>query len=92
MGVPPITRTGKIQKRIRRALIVADRPLLTIDLVESAYPRATPPYAHWHYKSVRRAATRFAQRVGGPGRAFIIWGPNRELAERLADDASADGD
>jgi hypothetical protein len=93
MGVPPVRCTGRIQKRVRRALTESNgRPLLTIDLLEHAYPRVAPPYERWRYTAVYRAATRFAARVGGPGRAFIIWGPNRELAERLAEDAFAEGD
>ena len=54
--------------------------MLTIDLLEHAYPRVTH-YEPRHYVSVYRAATKFAVRVGGPGRAFIIWGPKLELAE-----------
>ena len=93
MGVPPVRCTGRIQKRIRRALIESNgRPLLTADLLEFAYPRVDRfgREQRWRYTAVYRAATKFAARVGGPGRAFIIWGPNPELAERLAEDNSAE--
>ena len=92
MGVPPINRVGRIQRRIARALIASDGPLLTVDLLEAAYPRVTPPYEHWRYKTIYKSAEKFAVNVAGPRRAFIIWGPNRELAERLAEDASAEHD
>ena len=87
MGVPPINRVGRIQRRIARALITSNgQPLLTGDLLESAYPRATPPYEHWRYKTIYKAASKFATRVGGPGRAFIIWGPSPELARLIRDE------
>jgi hypothetical protein len=89
MGKPPVDRVGKLQRQIRRALIAADRPLLTIDLLEYGFPRLDR-YRHWHYKSVYRAARKFAVNVAGPGRAIVIWAPNPELAAALADDISAE--
>jgi hypothetical protein len=90
VGQIPKNRIGRVQRRIRRAFIASEgRPLLTIDLLEHAYPRVDR-YQRWHYKTIYKSAEKAAERVGGPGRAFIVWGPNRELAERLAEDASAD--
>ena len=83
MGVPPINRVGRIQRQIKRAFVVSGgQHLLTIDLLEHAYPRVTH-YEPWHYVSVYRAATKFAVRVGGR-RAFIIWGPKPELADQIS--------
>ena len=62
---------------------------MTIDLLEYGFPRVAR-YEPKHYVSVYRAATKFAERVGRPGRAFITWGPNPELAAILAEDASAE--
>ena len=88
----PKTRIGRIQKRIRRAFIESNgAPLLSAHLLASCYPRLDC-YRPWHYKSVYRAASKFAVRISRPGRAVAIWGPNRELAERLAEDASAEHD
>jgi hypothetical protein len=80
----PKNRVGRIQKQIRRAFIASSgRPLLTIDLLEYGYPRVDH-YERWHYVSIYRAASKFAVRVGGPGRAFIIWGPKPELADLVS--------
>ena len=65
-------RVGRIQRQIKRAFIAAEgRPLLTIGLLERGYPRVAH-YELWHYTSIYRAASKFAVRVGGPGRAFDI--------------------
>ena len=91
MGVPPINRTGRIQKQIRRAFIASGgRPVLTIDLLEYSYPRVDrfSREQRWRYVAVYRAAAKFGARVGGPGRAVVIWGPNAELSKRLAEDTS----
>ena len=90
MGIPPINRVGRIQRQIKRAFIASGgQPLLTIHLLEHGYPRVDH-YERWHYVSIYRAASKVAERVGGPGRAFIIWGPNRELTKRLAENYSAE--
>ena len=84
----PKNRIGRVERAIFRALVTAgDRPLLTINLLEHAYPRVVDDrYRRWHYKSVYRAARKFAVNVAGPGRAFIIWGPKPELAEKISAD------
>ena len=85
MGIPPINRVGRIQRQIKRAFIASGgQPLLTIHLLEHGYPRVDH-YERWHYVSIYRAASKFAVHVAGPGRAFVIWAPNRELAALLAE-------
>ena len=77
MGVPPVTRVGKIQRRIARAFVESNgAPLLTtIHLLEHSFPRVTH-YESKHFVSVYRAASKFAVRVSRPGRAVVIWAPN----------------
>jgi hypothetical protein len=52
---------GRIQVRIRRLAVVADSPLTTPQLVRRLYE---PPFKHWHYSNVRRAAAKYCERVG----------------------------
>jgi hypothetical protein len=60
-------REGRIQRQIRRALIAANgKPLKTRDLINWAFPGARE---FWHYKSIYRAAPRYAVKDGR------IWKP-----------------
>jgi hypothetical protein len=52
---------GRIQINIRRLAIVADGLLTTPQLVRRLYK---PPFKHWHYSNVRRAAAKYCERVG----------------------------
>jgi hypothetical protein len=64
-------RVGKIERQVRRLLIVRGR-MTTTQLMEAIYPR---PTQHWHYERVRRAASKFAIECGrrrSPG-VPIIW-------------------
>ena len=59
----------------RRALIAAGgRPLMTRDLLRWAYPRVDR-FQCWHYKSIYRAAPRYAIKVDR------VWLPRRDMAQ-----------
>jgi len=57
------SRVGRIGRQIRRALIAAGKPLSTVELVAYAYPRQIR-FERWQFNSVRRAAPRYAVRIG----------------------------
>jgi hypothetical protein len=65
-------RVGRVQRQIRRLLIVAGKPLTTTELARSIYPRPTKP---WHCYSVRRTAPKFAVEYGRrrSAGAPIVW-------------------
>jgi hypothetical protein len=66
--------TGAIQLRIKRALLMAGRPLTSAEILPVAYPRWTKTrFEYWHYDNVRRAAPRFARLVGRRGRQPLWW-------------------
>jgi hypothetical protein len=57
-------REGRVRRAVRRALIAAGgRPLMTRDVLAWAYPRLER-FKCWHYKSVYRAAPRYAVKRG----------------------------
>ena len=59
----------------RRALIAAGgRPLMTRDLLRWAYPQIQC-FACWHYKSIYRAAPRYAVKVNR------AWLPRRDMTQ-----------
>ena len=72
----PSLDNGRVQRRVRRAFIATDKPVLsTSQIVEWSHPR---PGTDWHHarRSVRRVCERYCVRVGrsdsGSGRA-ILW-------------------
>ena len=54
------SRTASIQLHVRRMLIIADRPMTTVELAMANYARAT----RWTLKAVRAAARNGDLRVG----------------------------
>ena len=58
-------REGRVMRACRRALIAAGlaRPLMTRDLLRWAYPQLER-FECSHYKSIYRAAPRYAVKVG----------------------------
>ena len=71
-----LPRRTQTQIKIRRLLIVAGKPLTTIELARSLY-RTTKP-RHSQAYSVRRAAARVARRAGiRRSRGLpILWAPD----------------
>ena len=68
----PKKRIGRIQLRVKRALLMAGRPLTSAEILPVAYPRwAKKKFQYQHYDSVRRAALRVATLVGRKGRQPI---------------------
>jgi hypothetical protein len=72
----PSLNNGPVQRRVRRAFIATDKPVLsTSQIVEWSHPR---PGTDWHHarRSVRRVCERYCERVGrsdsGSGRP-ILW-------------------
>jgi hypothetical protein len=55
-------RVGRIERLVRRSLVAAGKPLTTIELARRIY--RTTQLKHWHSYNVRRAAPKFAVRVG----------------------------
>jgi hypothetical protein len=70
---PNRQRNGRIQVRIRRHLIIADRAVSTTELLRELYPG---PRKGWHYTEVHSAARKFCTAAGrssrGSGRP-ILW-------------------
>ena len=70
---PNRQRNGRIQIKIRRLLIIADRAMTTTELLRELYPG---PRKGWHYVEVYSAARKFCIRAGrssrGSGRP-ILW-------------------
>ncbi len=70
--IASVPREGRIQRAVRRALIASDgRPLKTRDLLRWAYPGTEHEF--WHYKSIYRAAPRYAVKIDR------VWMPVRSL-------------
>lgn len=61
-AVAHLPRRGRNKLRIRRALIVAGKPLSTVELARIIY--RTTRLKHWHTYSTRRAAVKVARPVG----------------------------
>ena len=90
MGVPPVNRVGRIQRRIARAFVWSGgAPLLTVHLLEHSFPRVTH-FEPKHFVSVYRAARRYAVRISRPGRAVVIWAPSPELARLIGGSTHSD--
>jgi hypothetical protein len=71
---------GKIQRRVWRALLAADsRELMTRHLLAWAFPRFSK-WQHKHYRSVRRAADRVAERAGKDERGRVLWRLKRDCS------------
>lgn len=68
-------RVGRVELRVRWAFIAAGRPLSTTELMRRVYPRVGK-FKRWHSYNVRRAAPKFAVRIGrsqvGSG-SPILW-------------------
>src|SRR5262245_20667905 len=74
------SRLGRIKRQVRRALVAAERPLTTGELLPWAYPRQSK-FKDWHRWSVRRALLQICAKVGrrGQGRGLpFLW----QLAEK----------
>jgi hypothetical protein len=72
----PSLDNGPVQRRVRRAFIATDKPVLsTSQIVEWTHPRPGTDRHHAR-RSVRRVCERYCERVGrsGSGRgAPILW-------------------
>jgi hypothetical protein len=77
-------RIGRVQRAVRRALIAAERPVCTGEIMRWAFPRLDR-YEPWRYWSVHRAASKFAIRLGKQG-GSIIWGPAPDATYLRHDD------
>ena len=85
MGVPPINRVGRIQRRIcARIYFIGWGAVIDDASPRDAYPRAHPLRALALHEHIQSGDLVCAARWS-PGRAVIIWEPNDELAERLAE-------
>jgi hypothetical protein len=74
----PKKRVGRIQLRVKRALLLAGRPLTSAEILPFVYPRwakkrtwSNKRFEYWHFDNVRRAAPKFARLVGRKGRQPI---------------------
>jgi hypothetical protein len=68
----PKKRVGRIQLRVKRALLMAGRPLTSAEMLPTIYPRWTKKrFEYWHFDNVRRAAPKFARLIGRRGRQPI---------------------
>jgi hypothetical protein len=78
-------RIGRLQRATRRAFAYANgEAITTADILRHAFPRLTR-FEPWRYQDARRAALRFAVRVGrstGKGRP-VVWRPTPELLARI---------
>jgi hypothetical protein len=74
-------RVGKLQRATRRAFAYSNGEVITTaDILRHAFPRLTR-FEPWRYQDARRAALRFAVRVGrssGKGRP-VVWRPTPTL-------------
>jgi hypothetical protein len=78
---PPLNRVGHIQRQVRRAFIACrGSPLSTSELARRCYPRLAGINQSWRWAQIRKAASRWAVRIGrserGTGRP-VIWAPKR---------------
>jgi hypothetical protein len=75
-------RVGKLQRATRRAFIYSDaQPITTADILRHAFPHLTR-FEPWRYQDARRAAKKFAVRIGRSecGRGCPVrWIANPEL-------------
>ena len=75
-------RVGKVQRGVRRALIVSDGvPLPTASLLPWCYPRLTR-FEQKHYVALWRGAQKFAIRIGRCGKGNL-WAPRPELLRQI---------
>ena len=75
--IASMPREARVMRACRRALIAAARPLKTRDLLRWGYPQLEQ-FECWHYKSIYRAAPRYAIKDGR------VWIP-RQSATGLTD-------
>ena len=61
-AVAHLPRRGRNKVRVRRALLVAGKPISTADLARIIY--RTTKLKHWHTYSTRRAAVMVARPIG----------------------------
>jgi hypothetical protein len=72
-------RVGRLQRAVWRSFVASQgAPLLTRDLMARAWIREAR-YEHKHYRSLARAARRYAIKLGRCGKGNL-WAPNAELA------------
>jgi hypothetical protein len=79
---------GKLQRGARRALIENNgQPITTADVLRAAYPDSDR-FTDDQYTSARRAAKRFAVRVGRAGSKGrpVRWEPTPELRRLILGD------
>jgi hypothetical protein len=55
------SRIGRVERRVRRVLIVHGKPMSTTELRLAVYGQ---PFRDWQRKQIRRAAAKFAVEVG----------------------------
>jgi hypothetical protein len=67
-------REGRNQRIIRRAFAYADI-VTTVELLDLIYPRiqVTRPIPEWRLASVRKAASRWAERILQPRSRPLLW-------------------
>src|SRR5262249_40305842 len=84
---PEWHRIGHIQRAIRRSFIASyGAPRTTTQLAARAYCRQKTPLQSWQYRSVRKAASRWAVPVGlakGRRGLAILWRPKPEFAKQF---------
>jgi hypothetical protein len=66
------SRIGRIERRVRRVLIVHGEPMSTTELRLAVYGQ---PFRDWQRKQIRRAVAKFAVECGRrrPGGMPIVW-------------------
>ena len=59
--IAALPREGRVMRNIRRSFVALARPLSTGELCERCFG---PIRKHWHFKSIYRAAPRYAVKSG----------------------------
>ena len=74
-SMPRKKKVGRVQLRVRRALLAAGKPLTSGEMLRTVYPRwHRERYEDWHFSNLRRAAPKFAYviyRLGKRGKP--VW-------------------
>ena len=92
---PKVGLVGHLQRRTRHVFLLAGGRMVTsTELVARCYPRTGGAGQSWRYARVRRAAERWATRVGRlehqQGRPWL-WAPKPELMELIRGGKSIPG-
>jgi hypothetical protein len=78
-------RIGWLQRAVLRELVIRNgEPATTADFLRRAFPRMRR-FEPWRYEDTRRAAKKFAVRVGRAGSKGrpVTWMPNADLQKRI---------